>query len=163
MKLSYLKGVKAIAFDGAYLSVEDQDRVTHTISVDPGPVDLTPYAPLTALGEVELSGFLIHASSATRGVVKPVILYESAASETYTPSLAEKQEAQMRHMVRGMVTAQLEREREKAAKDAERLAERKRQKSAKETPAAGDEPVVAVSAPSEEVDQPATPAKADAE
>lgn len=114
MKLTFLKGVRAIAFDGAFITVVDPEGVTHTVSVDPGPVDLTPYQPLCNLGECELDGFLVYASTGARGALLPQGLYASAASETYSPSMAEKQEAQMRQLVKGMVRNQLARERERA-------------------------------------------------
>lgn len=103
-----LKGMKVIAFNGAALRVTNSEgEILGEISLPAGPVDLTAYAPLTAMGDVEATGVFIASNAAGRlKTYKSERHTESAAASEYHMPYAQQQEMMMERMVERVVKRQ---------------------------------------------------------
>lgn len=132
MQLKNILGVSVCSFNGGYLQFQDDDGVhIGTVDLQPGIHDLSPYQPILSAGTMSLNKCFVLKSPHGRNLVSQSDkTFQSAAAITYTPSLAEQQEHQMRSMVKTILREQRKVEDERAERAA---SERKRRQINDET------------------------------
>ena len=108
MEIKSLLGVTICAFNGCYLAFHDANgEAVGTVDLPPGIHDLSAYQPLLSVAEVRMQSCYILRSPVGRNQINtPDRLFASSAALTYTPSLAEQQEHNMRRMVKTMLREQ---------------------------------------------------------
>lgn len=108
-----LLGTYVIAFNDAALRFVDPEsgEVVGEIDLTPGPQPLDGYAPLGVYYDVTVHNvFQVRTPKGRLSLTENPERYKSAASLTYTPSLAEEQEALMRQMVSKILKEQRSKE-----------------------------------------------------
>lgn len=138
-----LRGARIIAFEGCHLTVTDPDsgEVVGEVPIPPGPARLDEYAALAAVGVVEVHGGVLSSTAGRISTARSEYFDQSAAATEYRMSHSERQERQMRLMMRQMIDQQLARENASARvrQDAERERDRGRNEAASQSDSVIDE------------------------
>ena len=140
--ITNLRGSQIIAFNNAAIRFLNPEtgEVVGECDLQPGPQSLDGFAPLGVNHLVEIDQvFQVRTPGGRLSVMSAEDRFETAASLTYTPSIAEEQEALIRSLVNRITEEQRVKEEAKTRRQAKRK-DKRRDKPALPEPAPTEDP-----------------------